>query len=235
MALPQINSSRYTTVIPSLGKEVEFRPYLVKEEKILMIAMESQDQKQIFKAVKDVISNCIYDDINVNKLAVFDIETLFLNLRGKSVGEKIDLKMKCSHCETMNDVTVNLDDIDIPVVENEDITIQITDDIGVEMKYPTFDEISKYKDGELETVDGVFKLLKSCLKTIYDEDNVYDVSEESDKSINGFIESLTNPQFQKLTEFFNEMPTLKHDLEFECSNCGGKNNQELRGLQSFFT
>jgi hypothetical protein len=235
MALPQVNVSKYKTVIPSLGKEVEYRPYLVKEEKILMIAMESQDQQQILTAVKDVISNCIYDDVKVSELAIFDIEALFLALRGKSVGEGIDLKMKCHECEHMNDIELNINDINIPEVDNEDITIALNDEIGIVMRYPSFEQINSFKEGELETVDGVFKLLKSCIKSIYDEEDVYDADKETDKSLNNFIESLSSGQFQKVSDFFNDMPSLRYNVEYKCVKCENENTTELRGLQSFFT
>ena len=235
MALPQVNVSKYKTVIPSLGKEVEYRPYLVKEEKILMIAMESQDQQQILTAVKDVISNCIYDDVKVSELAIFDIEALFLALRSKSVGEGIELKMKCHSCEHMNDIELNINDINIPEVENEDITIALNDEIGIVMRYPSFEQINSFKEGELETVDGVFKLLKACIKSIYDEEDVYDADKETDKSLNNFIDSLSSGQFQKVSDFFNDMPSLKYNVEYKCAKCGHENTTELRGLQSFFT
>ena len=141
MALPQLNSARYEIVIPSQNRTVSYRPYLVKEEKILMVALESQDQGMIMRAIKDVIEQCVYDDIDVNKLAVFDIETLFLALRAKSVGENMDLKIKCTECESLVDVSVNVDDIEIPQI-NTDNVVMLTETIGVTLRYPLFETIS---------------------------------------------------------------------------------------------
>ena len=139
MALPELNTARYEMVIPSTGETVSYRPYLVKEEKILMMAMESDDNKVIMKATTDVIKSCIYDDFDVDELTTFDVETIFLELRSKSVGEKIDLKVKCNdeECDKVSDVVINFDDIERPVVSDEISKIMLTDTVGVIMKYPS--------------------------------------------------------------------------------------------------
>jgi len=234
MALPQLNSARYDTVIPSTGKSITYRPYLVKEEKVLMLAMESNDQKQIMRAVKDVINSCVFDDINVDELALFDIESLFLALRSKSVGEKIDLNVKCEKCETLNDVHVDLESINVPVVQEDTRTVLLTDTIGVTLKYPSFDAIQKIGD-DVENVDGAFKMIQSCIDTIFDEDSVHDAKNETSKNLQEFLESLNSEQFQKLVAFFETMPAITYDLEFDCVSCKEHNHTELRGLQSFFT
>lgn len=233
MALPQLNSARYETNIPSSGQSVTYRPYLVKEEKVLMLALESQDQKMIMRAIKDVIEQCVYDDINVNKLAVFDIESLFLALRSKSVGENIDLKMKCNECESMSNVSINLEDIQAPEMSNNN-QIMLTDTVGVVLNYPSFENIQKMGD-DLESVEGAFKMLVSCIDTIFDEDNVHDASNETQKNLNEFLENLNSEQFQKLTAFFETMPALTHNVSYACKSCGHNNEIELKGLQSFFT
>ncbi len=233
MALPQLNSARYETVIPSTGQSISFRPYLVKEEKVLMLALESQDQNMIMRAIKDVIEACVFDNININDLAIFDIESLFLHLRSKSVGENIDLKMKCSECESLSDVSINIDDIGTPEVKSDN-QVMLTDTVGVVLKYPSFESISKLGD-ELDTVDGAFKMVASCIDTIFDEDNVYDAKSESSKNIQEFLENLNSDQFKMLTGFFENMPALTHNLNFKCEHCGHENEMELKGLQSFFT
>lgn len=232
MALPKLNDARYVTTIPSLNKQVEFRPYLVKEEKILMIALESQDQKQVVRAIKDVLKSCIYDDINVDKLAMFDLESLFLALRSKSVGETADIKLKCEHCETPNEITIPLDEVKMTDVE-VDPKVMLTDKVGVVLRYPSLSDIENVKtEGG---VDEMMKLLSGCIETIFDEDDVYDSGSYTKKELNNFIEELNSDQFKKLTGFFEDLPSMVYDAEFKCTNCGKENSVELRGLQSFFT
>ena len=235
MALPQLNSARYETTIPSLGKTISYRPYLVKEEKILMLALESQDQKMIMRAIKDVIELCTFDDINVNKLAVFDIECLFLALRSKSVGESIDLNIKCDKCDSRNDVQISFDDIKQPVVNDEKRVIMVTDDVGITLRYPSFKDVSLIKPGDDESIEGAMNLVVQCIDNIFDDDGVYDAKNETKKSLTDFVESLNNEQFIRLSDFFQSSPSLSYDMEFNCVSCKEPNVQELRGLQSFFT
>jgi ribosomal protein L44E len=225
---------KYKTVIPSLGKEVEYRPYLVKEEKILMIALESNDQKQILTAIKDVINNCLYDDINLNKLAMFDIETLFLRLRSKSVGETTEIKAKCEECEHEHLQEINFDDIQPPEIKKVVTKIELTDDVGMTLKYPSIGDIQKHDSDKMESVEGMMEVVVDCIESIYDADNVYSAKDESRKSLKEFIDSLNSQQFSKLTDFFENVPALNYNLNFECSKCGHKNEIELRGLQNFF-
>jgi len=235
MALPKLNAARYTTIIPSTGKEIDYRPYLVKEEKILMLAMESQDQQQIVKAIKDVLSNCIYDDVNVDKLAMFDLEYLFLMLRSKSVGENVELKAKCEHCEEQNEVSLNISNIKPPQNAENSNVIELTKNIGITIRYPTIKDIEKFKEDDLKSMEGLTKLIVQLIDTIYDEDNVYDASTQSQSDLMEFIDGFSTEQFLKVASFFEKLPTLKHNLEFNCTSCGAANNIELKGLQSFFS
>lgn len=233
MALPQLNSARYETTIPSLGKTISYRPYLVKEEKILMLALESQDQKMIMRAIKDVIELCTFDDINVNKLAVFDIECLFLALRSKSVGENMDLKIKCSECEGLVDVLINVDEI-VPPQVNTDNVVMLTETVGVTLRYPSFEMVSNMGD-DIDTVDGAFKMIADCIDTIFDDDAVHNSADVTKKEMNDFLENLNSDQFKKMSTYFEDMPALTHNLNFKCQHCGHDNEMELKGLQSFFT
>ena len=235
MALPQLNNARYEVTIPSTGQTVTYRPYLVKEEKILMMAMESNDSKMIMKATGDVIKACVYEDIDVDKLAMFDVETLFLTLRSKSVGESIDLNIKCDKCDSRNDVQISFDDIKQPVVNDEKRVIMVTDDVGITLRYPSFKDVSLIKPGDDESIEGAMNLVVQCIDNIFDDDGVYDAKNETKKSLTDFVESLNNAQFIKLSEFFQDTPSLSYDMTFECVSCKHKNVQELRGLQSFFT
>jgi len=235
MALPQVNNSRYSVVIPSTGVEVDYRPYLVKEEKILMIALESKDNVAITKAVKDVIQACVLDDIDVNELAMFDLEYLFLKLRGKSVGESADLKLKCSECEHPNEYTVNLDDLEVKGISDDDKVIQITDSIGVTMKYPSVSDLSGISDKDTNSVTGVIKIILACMVNIFDDDNVYACKDETTKNLENFLDSLNSGQFQKIAKFLQDLPAIQEDIEFTCTSCKHENKILLKGLQSFFS
>ena len=235
MALPQVNSSRYTVFVPGLGKEVQFRPYLVKEEKILMMAMESSDQKQILGAIKDVIEACVFDNIEVDNLAVFDLEVIFLHLRAKSVGERISVNMKCQEkdCGVESPIEIDLEDIKAPSIDPDDKIVMLSEDIGMTLRYPSFKDIQKFDPEYLEKIDGIMELLVLCIENIFDTEEVYENS--SDKEKMEFVENLNTDQFQTISKFFDGMPSLKHDVEFTCVKCEKDNKVELRGIQSFFT
>lgn len=237
MALPQINNSRYEVVIPSTGQKVSYRPYLVKEEKVLMMAMESNDSKMIMNATIDIIKACVFDDINIDELAMFDIETLFVALRAKSVGERIDLSVKCDECDGRNDIQIDFDDIKTPEVKETESVIMITDKVGVTMRYPSYSDIAEIDGNNNEDVDinAALKVIVACIKNIFDEDAVYDAKNETKKSLTDFVESLSNAQFIKLSQFFSESPALTYDLKYDCIHCKTHNETELKGLQSFFT
>ena len=235
MALPELNTARYKMEIPSTGQTVTYRPYLVKEEKILMMAMESDDNNVIASATIDVIKSCFEDDIDVEGLPMFDIEAIFLALRSKSVGESMELKMKCNDksCENVNDVVINFDDIEIPKVNNEQTNIMLTDDVGVVMKYPSMRDIEKMGNADENETKVAMNMIMACIESIFDADDVYPVENESSKSLNKFIDSLNNVQFLKLSEFFRDMPTVQHTVNYKCE-CGKEQEQVLRGLSSFF-
>lgn len=233
MALPTLNAAKYRTIIPSLGKEVEYRPYLVKEEKILMIAMESKDQGQILRALKDVIKACVFDDIDVNKLAMFDLEALFLKLRGKSVGETTEIKIKCAHCEAENAQLINFEEINMPVVQSKNNVIALTDDVGVTLGYPSVGGLEK-QDQKASQVDQAMNMIVECIESIYDATSVYSAKDEGIKAVKDFVDSLNSAQFKKLTAYFEEMPAVTYDMKFNCISCGKENEMELRGFDNFF-
>ena len=199
MALPELNTARYSIEVPSTGQKVEYRPYLVKEEKILMMAMESNDQRAIMNATKDIIKACVFDDIDIDELAMFDIETLFLALRSKSVGEKVDVKLKCEDCEHVNDLTIDFDEIQQPVIDEGNVNVELTDDVGIIMKYPSLKDVEKYSDEDAESIETAMNMMLACIDSIYDADNVYDAKDETPTSLKNFIESLSSVQFLKLS------------------------------------
>jgi hypothetical protein len=231
MALPQLNTAKYTTMVPSLKKEVTFRPYLVKEEKVLMMAMETQDQKSIMRAVKEVIKSCVFDNIDIDKLAMFDIEALFLALRSKSVGENVAIKLKCE-CEELTEVNINLDEIQINDIEKDNV-IPLTSEVGVTMRYPALSDVENI-DAE-GGIESMMDMIIKCMDSIYDTDAVHDVSNESKESVQSFLDSLNGEQFKKLAEFFEDLPSLNYNAEWDCVGCNKHNTMELKGIASFFT
>lgn len=236
MALPVVNSSRYSTKLPSTGVEIDYRPYLVKEEKIMMVALESKDNKQIVRAMKDVAQACILSEVDINQLTAFDLEWIFLKLRSKSVGENVELKLICQveECKHPNPVNINLDEIEMGDFDDNRV-IQLTDTIGVQMLYPSVDLMANYDEEKLKTVDGAFDLIIDCMQTIYDKDNVYNVKDETRDNVRDFLSSLTSAQFKMVSEYLQNIPSVKKDVDYTCESCGKEDTMELRGLQSFFT
>ena len=247
MSLPTIAVPQYTLTVPSTEKEIKFRPFLVKEEKILLLAMEGEDQDQIIDATKEIIQNCVYGDIDVNALPAFDLEYIFLQLRGKAKGEILELKYKCPKCKGEIPIAINLDDIKIVKLDKHTKTIQLTDELGVVMKYPDLklqEYIGKITKDQSQ-IEGLFETVTHCIDYIFDKDNTYPTKDHTKKEVVDFLESLTDDQFQKIAKFFETMPALKHDVELHCKNkvkgkskakkeCGYKEKMTLEGLGSFF-
>ena len=234
MALPVLNNPNYEMELPSTGEKVEYRPFLVKEQKILMMAMESKDTSSQSKAVVDIIKNCTFGklDDKIETLPTFDIEYMFLQIRQKSVGETVDITITCPDDETTKvPVTVNLEDINVVKTEGHDKVIMITDKIGMTMKYPTMKQIMGYDMNKLDSMEGTFGIIQDCLENVFDADQVYD--EMSKKELSEFIEQMTTDQFQKVTSFFTTMPKLKHTVKVTNPNTGVENEIVLEGMQSF--
>ena len=234
MALPKISVPRYDVVLPSTGKTLKMRPYLVKEEKVLMIALESSDPGQIANAVRSVIKEC-YSLDDVNSLTTFDIEYLFLQLRGKSVGEEMELQIKCEHCEELNPLHINVNDIKITNVNEDHKIVMLTDKVGVKMRWPSVKTFSELNVEKLNSVEGLMDLIIECIESIFDDDAVYDNTQTSKEEMEGFIENLNSSQFKKVQAFFQDMPIVEYTHDMICSSCGEKSKIELRGLQSFFS
>ena len=237
MALPKIDVPRYPVTIPSTGEEFIMRPYLVKEEKILLLAMESQDPKQIALAIRNLITNCIEGDVDIDTLAGFDIEKLFLELRGISVGEKIQLHTKCQkeECEHPNGGEIDIKDVTLKDYNPEDSIIKLSGSVGVTMKYPTLELLGEMDPEKLESIETLMDIITSCINTIFDDENVYDCKKENIEEVRDFIDNLTSDQFQLISNFFQNTPVLEYDLKFVCEKCEHESSYELRGLQSFFT
>ena len=238
MALPKMSVPRYTVELPSTGEKLNMRPYLVKEEKVLMIALESNDPVQISEAVRSIIQTC-YELKSLDNLTVFDVEMLFLQLRAKSVGEEMKIQVKCksAECETMNPLSINIDDIKVYKPESSDGTILFGDEngIGIKMKYPTADIIRKINPENIESVEGVMDLIVDCIESIFDNDNVYNAKNEKRTDLVEFIEGLNSEQFKLVQAFFQDSPSVSYYSEFTCVKCKLENEVELKGLNSFFS
>ena len=238
MPLPKISTPSYELVIPSTKKKVKFRPFLVKEEKILILAMESQNNKQIANAVKDVISSCITTrGVKVENLSTFDIEYLFLNIRGKSVGEEVEVTITCpDDGETKVPSTINLDEIKVIHDPEHSNMIKLDDNYTLLMKYPSMEEFIKTNFGSIEgvSVDDTFKLIASCIDQVYSEEESWASSDCTNKELSDFVEQLNSKQFKEIEHFFETMPKLQHKVMVTNPNTKVESEVVLEGLQSFF-
>ena len=240
MPLPTISTPTYELTLPSSNRKIKYRPFLVKEEKILILAMESQDSKAIARAVKDVISKCILSKgIKVEKLATFDIEYLFLNIRGKSVGEDIDVNLICpDDNQTEVSVSVNLDDIKVQKPEGHSNQIKLDNDLMMELKYPSLNEFIKNNfdpnDTSKNPMDQSFDLIGSCISKIYNQEEVWAAADCSKKEITDFLDSMNSSQFKEVEKFFETMPKLTHTIKVFNPKTKVESDVVLEGLASFF-
>ena len=236
MSLPKINTPEYKLNIPSTDEEITYRPFLVKEEKLLLIARETGDEKAQYLAIQNLIRSCVIQELAVESLPMFDLEYIFLNIRAKSVGEIAKLKLVCPDDEkTTVDVEVDLTKIRIEMDETHDARIQLTDNIGVLMSYPTMDVVEEHAiTGTENPTQQLFTLISECIYQIWEGEEVHDASDYSDKEKIDFLESLNHSQFEKIQKFFDSMPTLKKDVEVTNPHTNVTSTVTLRGITSFF-
>jgi len=238
MPLPKISTPTYELELPSTGKKIKYRPFLVKEEKVLIIAMESEDNKQITNAIKDVLSSCILTrGVKVDELSTFDIEYLFLNVRGKSVGEEVEVLVTCpDDGVTQVPIVITLDEIKVHIDEKHNKDIKLDDTHILRMKYPSMSEFIKNNftaDDEIG-VAQTFELIASCIEQIYSDDESWSAKDCSRKELNEFVESLNSKQFKEIEKFFETMPKLSHTMKVKNPNTGVESDVVLEGLASFF-
>ena len=238
MPLPKIATPTYELVLPSSGETIRYRPFLVKEEKVLVIALESEDTKQITTAIKAVLKSCVLTKgIKVETLPTFDIEFLFLNIRGKSVGEELEVNVICpDDGETQVPVTINLDDIQIQKSDDHDNQIKLDDNIMMELKYPSLDQFIKnnFEFDEKNAMQQSFDLIASCIDKIYTEEEVWATADCTKKEMSEFLESMNSTQFKGIEKFFETMPKLSHTIKVTNPNTKKKSEVVLEGLASFF-
>ena len=238
MPLPKIATPTYELELPSTGKTIQYRPFLVKEEKLLVIALESDSTKQITTAIKSVIKNCVLTKgVKIEDLPTFDIEYLFLNIRGKSVGEDIEVNIVCPDDEETS-VTVNVNLDDIQVIKSDDHTdkIKLDDKIMMQMKYPSLDQFIKnnFDISDKNVMDQSFELIASCVDKIFTEEEVWTTSDCTKKEMNDFLEQMNSSQFKEIEAFFQTMPKLSHTIKVTNPNTKVESEVVLEGLASFF-
>jgi rubrerythrin len=240
--LPKIDVPIYDLKLISNGKKIRYRPFTVKEEKLFLMALESNDSEATINTIKQVINNCVLDDVNVNTLPIFDIEYLFLHLRAKSIGEEIQLKYKCNNdvdkeeetkkCNNLVEFSFNILEIEPTRFDNHNNKIEITDKLGIVMKYPNFELIEKYKDGG--TVENLISMIVGCIEYIYDAEELYYAKDSSEKELIEFVDSLQTKDLEKIKLFFDTAPKLEKKLNFKCNKCGHEEEINLEGIQNFF-
>ena len=238
MPLPTIVTPSYELELPSTGKKIKYRPFLVKEEKLLVLALETENPKDISTAIKTVLKNCIESrGVKVESLPTFDIEYLFLNIRGKSVGELIEVNVISPDDEkTQVPIEINLEDIKVQKDKDHNKTIKLDDKLAMEMKYPSLDQFVKNNfdfEGNID-MDQSFELIASCIDKIYNEEEVWSTSDVTKKEVISFLEQMNTMQFKEIEKFFETMPKLSHKVTFVNPNTKKENTVILEGLSSFF-
>jgi len=232
MPLPKIDQPIFDMTIPSIGKNITFRPFLVKEEKILLIAQQSGNDTEVIRAIKQILNNCILIDIDLDSLAIFDIEYMFLKLRSKSVNNIVKLSYRDVEDGEVYDFELDLDTIEVTIPENINSKIEINDNVGMTMKYPSASITDRMKEFDNE-VDLMTFFIVNCIDTIYDEDNVYVASDFTEEEISEFLDSLNVKSFEKIREFFESIPRLYHKIEYK-NSIDNQRSIELTSLKDFF-
>ena len=229
MSLPKLNTPVYEAILPSTDKVIKFRPFLVKEEKVLLTAMEDGSQTALMNAIKTILKNCVQGNLDVERLPLFDIEYLFLKLRSKSIGEISEIGLKCTdtECGGVNQISINMDEIEVTKPEGHNRKIMISDEIGVMMSYPVM------KTSGITEEDGM-AIVKDCIEMIFTEEETHERDSFTSKELDEFIDSMDTKQFAKIKEFFDTMPKLQHTINYKCEKCGEDKEVTLQGLDSFF-
>ena len=234
MVLPKLNTSpKYEMVIPSSKQTVRYRPYLVKEEKVLLMAFESNDSSQAMNAIIDTILVCIDENIKRETLTTFDVEYMFTQIRSKSVGETSKVNVKCEECETLNAVTINLAEVELDTPESVNNEIQLTPEVSIELSYPSADSLINI-DKEATNAEKILATIVASIDVIKTEEERVSTKDVTKKEVEEFVDGMTGEQFSNLAEYVKNIPTLKENVEFVCQNCGHNNSRELVGFTDFF-
>ena len=243
MALPVLNAPTYELTLSSSGETIQYRPFLVKEEKILLMALESGDEKEMMRSMKQIISSCVMNEVDIEKLPLFDIQYLFLNIRSLSVGEKSILRFKHpdelnsnnEKCEHIQEVEIDLKGIKPEQLPGHNKKIDLTSDIGLTMSYPGFDMYDKIISLQDESaLDVIFDIVSESIEMIYKGDEIFYAEDHSKEDLIEFLNSLSTLQFNKIRNFFQTMPYLRHEFDYTCEKCGCKEHVVLTGIEDFF-
>lgn len=242
--LPKIDVPIYNVNLLSNGKSLRFRPFTVKEEKLFLMANEGEELTTIVDTIKQILNNCILDEFQVDSLPLFDVEHLFLNIRARSIGEVVNLKYKCNNnvideetkeekkCNNVVQIDLNVLDIKPEKQENHTNKIEITEKLGIVMKYPNFETLKKFKD--VTEADSIIKMTVNCIDYVYDADKLYYAKDSKEEDLIEFIESMQSKDLEKIKQFFDTMPKIKKDIDFKCNKCGHEEKIEVEGIQNFF-
>ena len=241
--LPKLDVPIYTIKLISTGQEVRIRPFLVKEQKLFLMAAESEDAKDVISTIRRVLKNCVLDDIDIDSLPTFDLEYLFMHLRARSVEEVVDLKYKCNNivknekgedatCNGSVDFKLNLLEIEPTVHANHENKFMLNETIGICLKYPTFEMVQKYES--MNENEILVNVLIDCIEYLYDDEQVYYAKDSSQEELVEFVDSMSQKDLEKIKLFFDTMPELKKDVHFKCGKCGYEEEIEIKGLQNFF-
>lgn len=237
MALPMSTITPYSMTIPSTGKKIKFRPFLIREEKMLLLAQQSEDLEVMVDTLKSMIESCVQDDVDVDSLATFDLEYMFTQIRSKSVEENVELLFRCDTCEdekAVAKVGIDLTTLNVYKDPNHTNKIPLFDDVGIVMKYPTIEVIKTIQDSEEDDVDAIFDSVVECIDYIYSDDEVFSAKDQTREELMEFLNNLTPGQFDKIRNFFETMPKLKTEVDYNCPVCGTHHHKVLEGLSSFF-
>ena len=227
----KVATPTFQELVPSSKKKITIKPFKVGDEKVLLLASESKDNKQMIRALKQVIDNCTDDSVDVSELTTYDLEYLFVKLRAVSVGENADIGVKCTKCETTNKISVDLSKLEVNFDPEHKTTVKINDNLGFEMKYVDLEDVSEVSD---ENIDSIMDIVAKSVKTVYYGDETFDVGPAEIKDVKNIIDQLTTSQFTELQDFFTKAPKLRKDITFTCGSCNEHNEQKLEGLASFF-
>lgn len=233
MPLPSLSVPKHHVTIPSSGKKTTFRPFLMKEQKILLVALESKDEKQIIRAMCDITENCVDGVEDASLLPLFDIEYLFMTIRSKSAGETIEAKARCSQCKETNSITVNLEQLEVVFPKDHSRKIMLSDKLGIVMKYPCLSDTGK----KLDTSDPktMVKYISESIEAVFDDEQTYSRKDFSESDADKFVDSLTTDQFEKVANFYATMPYLHKEVHHKCERCGNEYDVSFKGIQDFFT
>jgi len=224
----------YELTLPSNGNKIEYRPFLVKEEKVLLIASESKNEKEILRAVQDVVSACTFGKIDMSSAPMVDIEYLFLKIRSKSIGESAKPTLKCKKCSKLNTIEIKIDDIDPASDKTHNKKVEISKGVIIELRYPKFSDIEVIQKIESDT-EKLVNMMALCIDKIHTTENTFNTKELSLKEVVDFIDNLTQLQFKTLSKFFETMPQISKHIDYTCKHCGSEESIHLRGIQDFFS